>query len=446
MEVIVPPQRDCMRRPFSRSHRAGPVAACAAALLVVACSLPVASAQPRPGVDPSHDVFHRTPQSAPSPSRMEVGEDELTDAADLEHEPGRLFGPLLDGESGITFEPVYYGEVFTNTRGGISTRRATRYEALLDLALTADFEKLNLPVPGKFFLLGQNTHGQGLTEQFVGDAQVVSNIDSFDNIMQVSEYWWEGAFCGENVTVRLGKQDVNSEFILPESAGDFVNSSFGISPTLGVPTYPHTSAAAVVLVQLTDSLVAKVGVWDGVPDGRNWGFSGTGITLTIGELEYDYALCDGLLPGKIDGGVGYVSAGQIGPGLDEPQSWAVHADFEQVLWRENWHDPANEQGLAMFLQYGTSYDQVLIEFPEYFGAGMIYRGLVPGRDEDVVGVAFARSRLSFGGTEVETVTEVFYKAAVRPGFAVQPDLQYITSPSGLYRDSLVVGMRFEAAF
>ncbi len=44
---------------------------------------------------------------------------------------------------------------------------------------------------GTFFLPAQNTHGEGLTEQFVGDTQVISNIDSSENIMQVSEYWWE---------------------------------------------------------------------------------------------------------------------------------------------------------------------------------------------------------------------------------------------------------------
>ena len=96
---------------------------------------------------------------------------------------------LLRPACGIALEPIYFGEVFTNTRGGISTNDATQYEALLDLPVTLDFESLGLPPPGRFFLLAQNTHGRGLTEDFIGDTQVVSNIDSFDNIMQVSEYF-----------------------------------------------------------------------------------------------------------------------------------------------------------------------------------------------------------------------------------------------------------------
>ena len=87
--------------------------------------------------------------------------------------------------------PKYTGEVFTNTHGGRSTNDATHYLALMDLAFELDFGALGSAVPGKFFLLTQNTHGQGITQEFVGDAQFISNIDSQRNIMQVSEYWWE---------------------------------------------------------------------------------------------------------------------------------------------------------------------------------------------------------------------------------------------------------------
>ena len=85
---------------------------------------------------------------------------------------------LSSPRPGVLLEPIYYGEVFSNAKGGMSTRGATQYEALLDLPLTLDFEALDLPVPGQFFLLAQNTHGRGLTDDFIGDAQYISNIDS----------------------------------------------------------------------------------------------------------------------------------------------------------------------------------------------------------------------------------------------------------------------------
>ena len=64
-----------------------------------------------------------------------------------------------------------------------------------------------------------------------------------------------------------------------------------------------------------------------------------------------------------------------------------------------------------------------------------------GRDNDVVGAGVAWARLNLGGTNQETVVETFYKAQVTPLVSLQPDLQYIASPSGIYRDSLAVGLR-----
>jgi carbohydrate-selective porin OprB len=208
-----------------------------------------------------------------------------------------FIGTLLGDDCGLFLEPVYYGEVFTNTRGGISTREATQYEALLDLALTLDFEKLHWPLPGRFFVLAQNSHGRGLTSDFIGDFQTLSNIDSFHNIMQVSEYWWEIGLPDQSVTVRLGKQDLNTEFLVMDLAGDFIHSSFGLSPTAGLPSYPDPSMAAVVLAQLTKSLKLKIGLWDALARGGSWGFSGNETTITLGELEYKYALREGSLPG-----------------------------------------------------------------------------------------------------------------------------------------------------
>ena len=65
-------------------------------------------------------------------------------------------------------------------------------------------------------------------------------------------------------------------------------------------------------------------------------------------------------------------------------------------------------------------------------------------NEDVFGAGVAWAELYQGGTNQETVVEVFYKAQITPLLSVQPDLQYIVSPSGIHRDALVAGVRFEA--
>ena len=75
-------------------------------------------------------------------------------------------------------------------------------------------------------------------------------------------------------------------------------------------------------------------------------------------------------------------------------------------------------------------------------AGAVYTGLIPSRDEDVVGTGLAWTELFQSGTNHETVFEFFYKAAITPRVSWQPDLQYVVSPSGIHPDALVVGVRF----
>ena len=42
------------------------------------------------------------------------------------------------------------------------------------------------------------------------------------HITRVSEYWWEFEMLSEAVTVRLGKQDINAEFLNIGLAADFI--------------------------------------------------------------------------------------------------------------------------------------------------------------------------------------------------------------------------------
>ncbi|QEG02143.1 Porin B precursor [Stieleria maiorica] len=357
-----------------------------------------------------------------------------------------LLGPLFCPHSAITCDPIYYGELFTNARGGIATKRATRYQGLLDLLVTTDLEQLPISLPGRFMLLAQNTHGRGLTDDFVGDTQVISNIDSGDNIMQVSEYWWEFALLDENITVRIGKQDLNTEFLVMDLAADFIQSSFGLSPSAGFPSYPDPGMAAVLLAKLTDSVTLKVGFWDALGNGGGWGFSDNDVTLSILEMEYRYALADGELPGTLDLGVGYQSEGDVTPGVSLSSGYGYYIQAEQLLFRETPRQEESVQGLGIFGAYFPRFANGAIPISSIDDAlvcGLVYTGLISGRDEDVAGAGYAWAGLNQGGTNEESAIEVFYKAKLTPRLTLQPDLQYISTPSGIYSDSRVVGTRLE---
>ena len=352
---------------------------------------------------------------------------------------------LLNRECGVSIDPVYYGEVFTNARGGISTSGATKYQALLDLPVTIDFEKLNAPLPGTFFLLAQNTHGRGLTLDYVGDTMVFSNIDSGVNIMQVSEYWWEFLLCDGDIAVRLGKQDLNTEFLVMESASDFIQSSFGLSPAAAPPSYPNPSMAAVVLAQLTNSLQLKTGIWDVLAHGGSWGFSGNDVLLVIAELQHNHVLSFGgrELPGTLEAGMIY-SPPDGAFGLDLPSATGVYVQIQQLIYRESTSPSGQIQGLGLFASYHPRFgdNNPFKTFLVDAVAGAVYTGLLPGRDADVIGLGFAWAELNQSGPNQETAVELFYKAQITPSVSLQPDLQYIVTPSGILPDALVAGVRF----
>lgn len=388
---------------------------------------------------------------------------------EVELPPG-LLGAALHGRGAIAVEYLYTGEVFTNMRGGMSTRGATEYLGLIDVAITADLDAL-APFPGgTFFILGENAHGRGLTCDYVGDAQVLSNLDPCRPLTQVTEYWWQGAFCDDRLAIRLGKQDANVEFAVVELGGDFIHTSFSQHYNIPMPSWPDPSMGAVAMVQLTDVLVFKLGAFDGMADGRTWGFSGTGDVFSIGEFEREWEING--LAGDIHIGMWHHS-GQWA-NLDDPsqrdvkysgldtwhfsRQWAhlggsgaehdgnhgVYLGFDQMLWMES-ADLSAAQGLGMLLQYAWAMEDVN-PVPHFFGAGLIYRGLIPARDEDVTGLGVAHAIFSdhLEDTSPETAIELFHKIQLTPYVTLQPDLQFIAHPGGTERDAFVAGLRFEA--
>ncbi len=167
--------------------------------------------------------------------------------------------------------------------------------------------------------------------------------------------------------------------------------------------------------------------------------------LAIGELERTYALAGGTLPGVFAVGAVYESAGAI---EGEPVS-PVHEyilQFEQLIYRECVCDDDEIQGLGIFAGYYPRFpgSQMIAEaIGDSFVAGLIYAGLIPCRDGDVLGAGYAWTELYQGGTNQEAVFELFYKAELTPRVSIQPDLQYIVTPSGIHRDALAMGVRFQ---
>jgi porin len=89
-------------------------------------------------------------------------------------------------------------------------------------------------------------------------------------------------------------------------------------------------------------------------------------------------------------------------------------------------------------------------FPWFFSAGVVYQGLIPGRDNDTAafGLAYGKFSKYLSGQHYEMVLEWTYEVAIAPWLTLQPDLQYIIKPSGMSNiaNALVGGMQIAINF
>lgn len=420
------------------------------------------AAQPGRGEESVYNAF-RSDDSLPIPRRPSRDLGPPGDAAgdgaaeDEDAAPPGLTNFLPHEAGGITAEYIYTGEVFSNTRGGISTRGATSYRGNLDLVLNFDTAAMGWWEGGRLFLYGQNDHGRPLSESYVGDWQYFSNIDSSPrpDLTQISECWYQHNFLDNQLWFKIGKQDANANFAYVDLGGDFINSSFGLIPTVPLPTFPNQGLGLASFAQFNEQVQLAGGIYDGAPEGGQWGFNTLGANgyFAIMQLEIKSQWGrDEQLPQTIRVGAWQHSGHWAEITLDpDPrlfnQNYGVYASIDQMVWKE---DDQDEQGLGVFGQFGWAPGN-RNPVQEYYGAGITYRGWFNCRDKDLMGIGMANVHFGAQTEEVEgrtfeTAIEYFYKYYVNDYMTLQPDMQYIVNPGGLYRDALVAGMRFEVVF
>ena len=124
-----------------------------------------------------------------------------------------------------------------------------------------------------------------------------------------------------------------------------------------------------------------------------------------------------------------------------------YVSADQVVWRENGED---EQGLGLFGRFGSADDRVN-EIEIAWSCGASYRGLLEGRDDDVIGLGITQARFSedagFSASS-ERVVELFYNAQLTPWLHVTPDVQWVANPGGdrSVSNAWVAGLRVQMEF
>ena len=288
-------------------------------------------------------------------------------------------------------------------QGGLSTHRDTgRYTGRYDLGMTADLDKMAGLKGASLYFSGEGGWSNGIDPSSVGSLFGVNGDAIGDRSIFVREFRYDQKLFDDKLTLRIGKINLTGGFdcrgcpvafdnnaFAGDETTQFLNNALVNNPTIPFP--PKTLGAALYL-RLTDFWYAAAGVADAngtignvepafEQPARYFNIYETGYVL---ELPSDH----GLLRGAYR--VGFWSDPRSkerfdGSGRSNDDA-GLYVSLDQMLWRESDKD---EQGLGAFFRFGLA-DSHVDKVPDFWSAGLQYRGLIPGRDADVLAFGFAQ--------------------------------------------------------
>lgn len=111
-------------------------------------------------------------------------------------------------------------------------------------------------------------HGDGLSRSYVGNLFLVSGVESLP-ATRLYEFWIEQKLLGGKLSVRVGQQGSDVEFIDSQYDDIFINSALGwpgivgtILPT-GGPSPPLAVPGIRIKANLSDRITAYLALFDG---------------------------------------------------------------------------------------------------------------------------------------------------------------------------------------
>lgn len=363
------------------------------------------------------------------------------------------------GEHYTAWKFNYVGEVLGNLSGGMNP--GTIYEGALKVGLGINLEKLAGWENTVFYANFLYPHGSSLTQKYVGDLNVVSNIDAYDS-MRLFKCFVQKTFSQNHLSLRAGIMAVDKEFFVSEGAGLFLNSGFGAFPVVGqdlvAPIYPVSAPGVRLLWKPDAALTFRVAVFSGDvgtqtinQHNTRWNFApGNGVSCFV-ESAYKIHVTDDGLPGiyKLGGLYDSKSFDDLSGGGVHHGNYAVYAIGDQQVW----HAGTGAPTIGVFGRFALApKDRSLVNFDTE--AGATCTGLFPGRAGDVLGAGVVFTKISNAPQAApspahhETVLELSYQAPINDRLTVQPDLQCIFNPGAVSttRNAVVAGLRFNLSF
>jgi len=384
-------------------------------------------------------------------------------------DPGGIHAALAD--RGVKFAINYIGNVLGNPIGGRT--QGVYYDGRLELAVEADLGTMFGWQGLSFFANGYQIHGESVSGQNLL-LMPASSIEAAPST-RLFELWLEQKLFDETVSLRFGQLAADSEFMLSNGGGAFINGTWGWPSIAGIdlpnggPSYPMAAPAVRLALNPSDAFELRTGLYTGDPAGNCTAPSPVDCNpnglefpftdpLLIAQATFNYNQGADTLQGTFKLGgwrlFGTFPQQDIGsnglpiglrplPGRIVEEAYAFYAILDQMLYRlPGAGDP---RGVAVFGRIvGAPLEGNLIS--NYWEAGLTLSGLWDARPDDTLGVGFAYTGVSPEVSDLqkalrrpviadyEALMEICYTAQIVPGFTIQPDFQYFWNPGGHVRD------------
>jgi len=429
---------------------------------------------PSPG---QHELFHLRDMTVPEESLQSwVGQ--WLNQPNMLGDWGGMRSAL--GRFGIVPTVAWVTDVQGNPIGG--KQQAVREFDNLAVEVDIDLEKL-MGAPGTKFHTGLSQRsGTSLTDIDIGNTFNVAQTCCGATYRLVDVYL-EQPFFDDRVNIRLGRIAAGDEFMTSPLYWLFVNFAINGNPggifenAPGMTSYPVATWGVRARARPAPSVYVMAGAFNGDPtlgDNNKHGVDWTlrGPLFAIAEIGYQLNQGAGAsgLPGNYKIG-GYYNGGPFqeflsdaggGPAPTVRGKTGFYILADQMIYREG--AGASPRGLTSFVAIVVAPAPSVNSMPFFINGGLVYRGLIPGRANDVAGFAVVYGKFSSdlrqsqrlmrqAGAAVtvqsyELVLEWTYSIQVARWLAVQPDVQYVVKPggSGAIPNALVLGFQLSMAF
>lgn len=397
----------------------------------------------------------------------------------------------LDDDKGVEISGTYTTDLAGNPVGGM--RQGFTYTDNIAFGLKLDLEKLVGWRGATFTIAATDRNGDSLTEDFIGNQFTVQQIYGGQTILLTSMQLTQ-RLLDDKVEIKVGRFSAGDDFASSPIYWLYMNNGIDGNPqalpvNASFSAFPWSSWAARVRVEPSPDWNAMAGMYQ---------VSGRTFARNLNGLNMDFAPTDGIMfvgqagwtpeffksrfkrapnereaaerlgkPGDTLHGMpghywvgGYYSTWSLYPQFGSEQTAANAYGFywhgDQMVYREA---PGSDQGLTVWTAFVLSPQENISKVPFQWNSGLVYRGLLPGRNDDsaVFGLAYGnfstdygRSGLAYDGDAVsfEMALEWGYRIQLNRFFYIQPDLQYVIQPGGTgsIPDAFVLGAQIGVTF